>query len=242
MKRSPRTPLALVFLATMGCGDEEGQFVVLNNAVPNAGCVVPAGRSETYRGEGVLDVALVRPGAVEGYLLFPIIENNLRRRQGATTNRLYLRGAEVRVEPVEPPQPVAALFQQLAGNPQTKRLIEYEEPWSGIVEPGGGTTSMIVNAFPAQLARQIRDTKALESVTHMRAFIHLRVLADGSDGATKSDEFHYPLNVCHGCLVASAPPCPAAPASRGDVCNIAQDTPVDCCVSAGQLICPSVEP
>jgi hypothetical protein len=58
----------------------------------------------------------------------------------------------------------------------------------------------------------------------------------------ESDPFDYPVSVCAGCLVANVRACPytTAPTNLGNECNVAQDTPVDCCTVGGDLICPPV--
>ena len=55
-----------------------------------------------------------------------------------------------------------------------------------------------------------------------------------------SDPFHFPVELCSGCLVANVAPCPyaAAAANPGNVCNPAQDDKVDCCTNNGALVCP----
>ena len=60
------------------------------------------------------------------------------------------------------------------------------------------------------------------------------------NGSIESDDFHYRITVCDGCLVGNTGMCPflVPPANLGNPCNPAQDELVDCCTTSGNLICP----
>ena len=73
-------PLALSLIAlalsVAACGRVPGQFEIVQNQVPQPGCLIDT--SETlYRGDGTLDLALVQPGALAAYIIFPLLKNNL---------------------------------------------------------------------------------------------------------------------------------------------------------------------
>ena len=72
------TALALVFAttATAACGRVPGQFEIVQNQVPQPGCLIDTSES-SYRGDGTLDLTLVQPGARAAYLVFPLLKNNL---------------------------------------------------------------------------------------------------------------------------------------------------------------------
>ena len=46
-------------LAIAGCGQPPDQFIIVQNQVPTAGCVIPTTRGSLYRATGTLDVSLV---------------------------------------------------------------------------------------------------------------------------------------------------------------------------------------
>jgi hypothetical protein len=224
----------MLLAALASCGAQPGELVFVQNQVPEPGCVIPAALGNLYRGQGTLDVSLVEDGAHAGYKLFPLLQNNMRQLgRPVEPNRLFVRAFRVELELDEAPQAVASLFPH----------GPYDERWAGTVEPGGGLLATGMNAFPADLARKIRATKALEAQTFMRVFVKVAALATKIDGTEiESDTFRYPLRICQGCLVAAVRPCPAAPRSLGNECNVAQDNPVDCCVADNRLICPSIPP
>ncbi len=228
--------LALAF----GCGDETGQFVIVQNQIPDQTCTVPGAKGDAYRGEGRLDVALVGDDAQVGYRLFPLLQNNLRHLgRSREPNRLVLDSFSVRVEVAgDAPKTVIDAF-----NKSDERLRRYEEPWSGTLDPGGSTVSAGVTVVAGELARRIRATRALETQGSMRLFVNVRALARKLDGGfVASDEFRFPITVCQGCLVSNVQACPVLPRNLGNACNIAQDVPVDCCLSDNRLVCPAVGP
>lgn len=230
-------------LATSTCGEDTGQFLVIQNQVPSPACEIPGTRTGVYQGEGTLDVALVEPSDTTAYFLFPLFQNNLRARgeEGAIEpNRLIMRAFEVDIELGDtPPAEIAALFNNLRTTPDGTRLLAYDEPWSGSIDPGGGTASAYLRAFPADLARQIRSTGVLARQAFLRVFVNMRMVAETSEGTVKSDAFRYPLLICEGCLVNNRGTCPAMPLNLGNPCNLAQDQFVDCCVGAAGLVCPA---
>jgi hypothetical protein len=238
-------PLGFAALSLLGCGTPPGQFVIVQNQVPSLGCIVPADLSTQYRGIGTLDVQLVGDGAAAGYLVFPLLENNLPPPTGQTAdpNRITLANFQVEVRADAAAGPVKALLDGLLAAPGTSdsRLVNFSTLWSGSVASGGGHNSATVMAIPAELARRIRDTGALSG---SEVFVMARLRARGSNlsGDVTSDAFDFPIRVCDGCLIASAPLCSAmTPATHpGNACNVAQDDPVDCCSPGGVgLKCPT---
>lgn len=223
------------------CGRVPGQFIVLHNQVPATGttCTIPGDLGTNYNPEGVLDVSLVNEGARSGYLLFPLLENDLpapTNGQLVDGNRIALQGFNVHIELAAASDLAAAVF---AENP---RLIDYFVATSGTVASGGGRTAAIVNAFPADLALALRDRLAVPEGSFLEVTTRVEARGERLTGNIQSDSFSFPLRLCEGCLIASVQNCPvrAMPTNLGNPCNIAQDVSVDCCVGGGGLVCPSV--
>lgn len=225
-----------------GCGGPNGQFIVLHNQVPSAGCVIPADKNAPYQGEGVLDVRVPTFSPEVAYELFPLLENDLTSegQGGVEPNRIALRGFDIDVTFVDGSDAARAFFESLAFDPSTQALLHYQVPWSGSVEPGGGTTSTSTNAFPSETARRLRDSGVLAD--HSIALVDAKVRAFGDKlaGSITSDVFTYPIQVCDGCLINSITPCPAVGhVLQGGVCSPGQDGLVDCCTLGADLICPA---
>ena len=174
------------------------------------------------------------------YFVFPLIENNLPSSSSNSTldpNEIQLSGFQVDITPIGglPPASVQAVFD---GGP----LVHYQIPWSGGIKSGGGQLSAVTAAFPVALAQKLAGAGGIGVVPSLTVDLTIQALGTTNSGThMQSDPFHFPVQVCSGCLVANVPPsCPltAAPANTGNSCNPAQDIPVDCCTDNGALICP----
>jgi hypothetical protein len=229
-----------VAMATGGaCGGPTGNFYVVQNQVAGPGCTIPGSQGGLYLGQGRLDV---RASAGAGYVLFPLLKNDLPAEgtNGVEPNRIALEGFDVDIKLVDGPAAAYDFFGALSAEPSTAPLMRYREPWSGSVEPGGGTTAAWTIAFPSAVAQLLRDGQVLGSDGTARVEIQVRATGRTLSGGLKSDPFTYPLSICDGCLINSLTACPAkAPVLQGGICNPGQDAPVDCCTSGADLICPA---
>jgi hypothetical protein len=234
---------SILSLALGACGRVPGQFEILNDQIPASsisGCTVPVNATE-YMGTGLLDLSIVDPGIGSAYLFFPLIENNLPSSSGSTIdpNQIQLSGFQIDITPLgaAPSISVQSVFDSAGA------LTHFQVPWSGGVKSGGGQISAIVGAFPIELAQQLLATSGVGSVPSLTVDLTVSALGTTNSGShMTSDPFHFPLQICSGCLATSLGPCSAlsvAPANMGNACNPAQDAPVDCCSNNGALICPS---
>jgi hypothetical protein len=241
---SMRTTWALAAaLAGLGAcsNDSGGRFFIVQNQVPEAGCVINTNRN-IYTGEGVLDLALVGDGAF-AYLLFPLLQNDFPAAGSAGApepNRMFVRAFRVRVEPgAGAPGKVIELFDRLDSSDQTHSLIEFQEPWAATIDPGGGMLAAGVGAIPGELARQLRSSRILDTNPRVPLTVRLRAVGKRRDGDVESDEFAFPVRICQDCLANLVGACPHAPVNLGNPCNPAQDAPVDCCQAGAELTCPA---
>ncbi|HSZ81678.1 MAG TPA: hypothetical protein VLA14_05325 [Polyangia bacterium] len=231
---------AALFLGS--CGTPPGQFVIIQNQVPQSGCVIPGTLSDLYLDSGDLDLSLINDGADTGYLFFPLMQNNAPApaSAGIDPNRIALSEFLVDLSVgADAPPAIVSLFNQ----PPRPELLKFSVPTSGSVASGGGDTAGSVNAVTAELARDIRSKNALASpgdFFYLTATV--RVQGKTLTNTVTSDPFHYPIRVCNGCLAHDLGICPLtqAGADSGDPCNIAQDQPIDCCELGPSLVCPPV--
>ena len=229
---------ALAALTGIGCGGPSGTFYVVQNQVPGSGCTIPGTEGALYLGQGTLDV---RASAGTGYLLFPLLKNDLPAEGGGGTepNRIALDGFDIDLKIIEGPAAALEVWGAVAADPATAALLRYREAWSGTVAPSGGTTGAAVTVFPAEAARLLREADALSN-TSARFEVRVRATGRTLTGGVKSDAFTYPLRVCDGCLINSISACPGrAPVLQGGTCNPGQDALVDCCTDGADLICPA---
>ena len=247
MNASPtlRRPLSLVAvlwpLVFAACGRVPGQFEILNDQVPQISgnsCSIPVDPT-VYQGEGTLDISIVRGDFQSAYFVFPLIENNLPSSSSNSSidpNEIQLSGFQIDIAPIGAPPPTS-VQDVFDGGP----LVHYQIPWSGGVGSGGGQLSAIVAAFPVGLAQKLAATGGIGQDPSLTVDLTIQALGTTNTGThMQSDPFHFPVQVCSGCLVASVSPCssPAGSGNLGNTCNPAQDLPVDCCTENGALICP----
>jgi hypothetical protein len=234
------SPLVLAACALAACGRVPGQFEIVNNQVPTAECAIPVDES-VYQGQGLLDASLVQTGSASAFFVFPLLRNNLPTGgSGPDTNKIALNSFAVDINVLTAPPAVTELINALEGNDATRPLLHYKTPWSGSIPSGGGQVSAFVAALPVELAARILGTQALGTSPSVWMNLRIRSFGRTTTQDIESDPFDYPVAVCAGCLVANVQPCPysAAPKNTGNPCNVAQDIPVDCCITGSDLVCP----
>jgi len=235
-------PLVLTACGLAACGRVPGQFEILNDQVPEISgttCTIPVDPT-VYQGEGTLDISIVRSDFHTAYFVFPLIENNLPSSSSNSSidpNEIQLSGFQVDIAPIgaPPPSAIQAVFD---GGP----LVHYQISWSGGVPSGGGQLSAQAAAFPVALAQKLVAAGGIGTDPSLTVDLTIQALGTTNGGMhMQSDPFHFPVQICSGCLVATVAPCPlaAAPAHLGNTCNAAQDLRVDCCTEDGALICPA---
>jgi hypothetical protein len=140
--------------APAGCSVGSERFFVVQNQVPQDGCVIPADRGSLYRGSGTLDVGLVFDGALVGYQLFPLLQNDLPalgQAGGTEPNRIALREFRVHLE-LAPDAPPALHY--LFAAPELGPYLAYSEAWSGTVDPGGPPPACSTRSPPWGCSRE----------------------------------------------------------------------------------------
>jgi len=248
--RAVHGAVLLVACGLVACGRIPGQFEIVQNQQPGAGCAIDT--SETlYRGDGTLDLQLVQSGARSAYLIFPLVRNNLPGSEddGPDSNQIQIHSFAVDIGPSPQgslPPNVAMLFQTLnnaARDSADRALLHYSVPWAATIGSGGGTAATLVDAFPVALAARVAATGDV-GAARASMIVNARIRAFGSTDTQdlESDPLDFPIYVCAGCLVANVSSCPftTEPANSGNPCNVSQDNHVDCCSLNGELICPPI--
>jgi hypothetical protein len=241
-----------------GCsGTPPGEFIIIQNQVPNADCTIPATVGSLYRGEGTLDVRLIGDGP-GGYQLFPLLQNNFPGPSGGMitdANRIALSGFDVEIDVPDgaPPGDITTLIRSYRSADPTdpananfdtptlqrhQALVEYSTLTSGSVAAGGGDTASGVNVFPGELAQTIRNLGVLSTTNRYTVMVSARARGETLVSSVRSDAFKYPIELCDGCLIFSQGTCPVA-AAMGNSCNVGQDEGTGCCTIAGSLVCPA---
>jgi hypothetical protein len=242
LRRSYLLAAVMFSLGFGACGRTPGQFEILNDQIPTTsggGCSVPLNRT-AYQGAGTLDLSVVRSDFGSAYFVFPLIENNLPSSSNGSLdpNEIQLSGFQVDIAPIGAPPPSSSVQAVFNGG----TLLHYQIPWSGGISSGGGQLSASVAAFPVALAQNIVAAAGMGVDPFLTVDLTIQALGTTNSGThMESDPFHFPVQVCSGCLATNIGPCASAPAptNLGNGCNPAQDLQVDCCTDNGALICPA---
>jgi len=238
--------VGIALLATAsGCVDEGGEtLVVINNSIPEAGCMVsPAGAGDPILGFGQVDAA----GAIAmetflGYVLTPTILNIADGSGDRETQRTVLTdGARVRVVPGNGPDGMPILTQaelDALGAVNTTFTTLFTVP----ITPGG-TASAAFDVLPVQVLRAI-GAKLPDPLTLAQVTVEVEVFGETLSGTNvESDAFRYPITICNGCQRRNLGSCVGLDGeiAVGGACNAYQDGVLDCCTSSGgALLCPAV--
>jgi hypothetical protein len=234
---------ALAMVLGASCGDET-RFFIVHNQRPDQGCAVSPEVAHAYAGQGRLDASLVGDSSAYAYSLFPLLQNDLPRSGQPGANepyRLTIEAFLVNLE-LDKDAPAAArqVFDELGANDATRRFLAFEEPYAATLEGGGGRLAAGVHVVPAEVVRRLKSAGAFEGVAAVRMMVKLRARGRGQNGAIETPVFRFPLDVCVGCLLNLRGACPVAElANPGNVCNLAQDDLVDCCMEGRSLRCPA---
>jgi hypothetical protein len=245
---SLRTIVGIGLLAAAaGCADQGGQtLIILNNAVPQSGCVIsPAQGNDPILGIGQVDAVGVIEGQTGlGYILTPTIMNIADSQNGTfTTERTVLTtGARVEVVPGAGPDGMPILTEaELMG------LGEFNTRFTSLftvdIAPDGGLVGAAFDVLPpATLAAIGNKLSGFTQLAQVR--VDVTVFGETISGTdVESDPFRFPITVCNGCQQVDLGSCVGLTAvvRSGGACNAFQDAPMDCCTSSGGVFtCPAV--
>lgn len=245
--RSRRWALAqaVLLLAGGGCmADGDLSLLIIQNQIPEDGCVIPGTSAGEFRGLGVLDLdGPENPG----YVFTPLVKNGtVGDQENPNQNVVTLQGANVELKAATTSNSIRLIEGASGGTlPLLPREHQLRTPlFSGSVSPNGGTTGLAFFAIDADQANIIRTTLASQGWTSVQVVARVQVFGL-VDGATyvKSPPFDYPISLCAGCLIRNLGPCSAipmgTPIETGHECNPYQDGRVDCCTLGEGLLCPA---
>jgi hypothetical protein len=211
--------LALALALASGCVEDDRGFVIVQNQIPEPGCIAPGGTSSLYRSSGTLDVSAVAKGYLYGYVMFPLVENNLTATAATDNqperNSLQMRRFDVSLDMGE--LPVAQ--------------DDFSVGASGLIKPGA-TRSFGVEVLPAALVSKMAGGSFPPGWAPV-VMVTIRAVADRSGGEVESGEFIYPVTICSECLVDWQDPCPDPEDTSVTVykneCGRPQDDRLTCC-------------
>jgi hypothetical protein len=245
---SLRTALGITLItAAAGCADQGGQtLIILNNAVPQAGCLIdPAGSGDPILGIGQVDaIGVLGDGTSIGYLLTPTIMNIADSQNGTFSieRTVITTGARVEVVPGAGPDgmPILSAAELTALGEVNTRFTSL---FTVDIAPDGGLVGAAFDVLPAPVLEAIGTKLSGTQLAQVR--VDVSVFGETIAGTdVESDPFRYPITICNGCQQVNLGSCVGlAPENirSGGACNAFQDAAMDCCTSSmGAFLCPAV--
>jgi hypothetical protein len=241
MTRPSRSLFVLPFaLIAAGCADDAITLELLQTQPLMPPACLPTGAPGVGQSSGILDVGVVAGGAgtIPGYLITPVVKNNLMdpsQMPPAGASDLTVIGTDVQL------LVTGTLSSALPSNQRSF----FQPAYAGVVA-NGSTVAFSSEVVPVQVAVELNQ--ALQDNEVQPMIVRFRVVALKTDSTSITSAWaNFPLKICRWCLTGGKPPaCPKNGVPKATVltgaCNVAQDLPVTCCISATnrQLCGPSV--
>ena len=233
MQRKQRIRLCCAAALALAAGcttDSGGSMIIVQNQVPDDGCIIPSSQSATFRGRGIIDVQ-----AGEGYVFTPLLQSLVLENTTSDSPRVVaVRGADVDLS-----FPDGFFSAEEETELQGSRLTRFSTAFSGSVFPGAFTSFGFVIVPRGLLERLDVELGSGEQVA-VTAEVTVFGELDGDD--VDSVPFIYPVDVCDGCMRIDNGDCTSLGDNfeplEGGECNLLQDVQVDCCTVGGAVRCP----
>jgi hypothetical protein len=223
-----------------GCMADSGDeaIIVLKNVhVANEDCAPSAATSEAGWSHGSLDLLLPSSYVFVAQLKSRITADASQRDQ----RTIFTSGANVDIS-----FPGSTLFSaaELA-ELRASGLTRYKDPFVATITPGD-ITDIPFQLIPEPLVERIIAKADLTTRFRLEAQATFTVVGEVSGGSVSSQAFSFAVTIGNGVAVNVTGACSALAAgfaaNTGYACNPAQDGILDCCTSAGGLVCPAVAP
>jgi len=218
----------------MGCVDAADSIVILNNQIPDEGCILKAGLNEAFFSRGQIDV--IDLDQTNGYLFTPVVLNR-GEANDSRDSLFFVEGANVDLEFV-PDFFSEDELAQLKADGNSRFLQEFS---GSVLAEGTGTFDFEI--IPRTMLSAIAAKLQLGDSTRVLAKVEIVGKING--GGASSQVFTYPVDVCNGCLANNLGTCDQVPLEleirSGGTCQPLQDGVADCCTNTdGALMCPAV--
>lgn len=217
-------PVALGLGACVADNADSG-LTILKVAIAESGCTFSTDAT-TFLASG-----LIQADSAAGYLLAPVVRNDLALAQGeaATPKTVFVSGAKVTIKFYDPTLFTAAEQATMT----TDGLTRFLAPLAGPVDPNGGVSVFPLEAVPVELLAKLKDK--LGTVDQNHTLLDVQVTMTGTRGGStiESNLFRYPVEVCESCIVHNLGNCvdlsPTQSFGTGGACSLLQDGRLDCC-------------
>lgn len=217
-------PLALGLAACVD-GNADSALIILKAATAEAGCTF-ATDATTFQASG-----LIQADSLDGYLLAPLLRNDLTLADGevATPKTMFVSGARVTIKFYD-----ATLFTSAEqATMVTDGLTRFLAPLAGPLTPNGGVGVFPFVAVPVELLAKLKEKLAAAPTSHTLLDVQVTMSASRGGSTLESNLFRFPVEVCTDCVVHFLGNCadlsPTQSIQTGGLCSTLQDGRLDCC-------------
>ncbi len=225
-------------LCSSACTKSDSPLVILQNQVPEVGCLVTNSPTDTFFARGIIDTE-----STTGYRFFPVIQNNAAEIDGATGQRVaQIQGVDIKITLQPGLFSAASPFAGDTIDPPP-RLSDFTLRFSGSIQPGGSTASFDMVVLSKELLDAI-GPRLSNSDQRTFAMVELNVFGLMGGNDIEAQPFVYFIDICKGCMKIDVGSCAGLAtdftARNGGPCNQLQDVPTDCCdVGSETEQCPA---
>lgn len=198
------------------------------------------------QGQPFLSHGMINIYSPGGYLFAPLVASKISAMSGPEVlqRTITVEGADVSLSVptattstgVGAPTPVTIT---LTGADQAFRALA-----SASIAPNGGTANIPMELIPGSTLASILTQANPSASDSFNAEVVASAKIFGTMGGDRVESlpFQFAVTVCNQCIINVVGTCPVTIQPRkGDVCNLYQDQPVDCCTepTTNQLVCPA---
>lgn len=231
---------ALLPLIVAGCKVEDNQSLTLQHFVgfTTTGMCIADPLATLLATSGVFDASLIASfgdGATHGYLVAPVIQNNIPDRAGGgvTVQRdgITVNSFEIELHDSKGGD-LPFQLQAFENMPASTHPAFTVNSAVGVLAPTG-KAAVFVDAIPTRAAQHL--AKADFGTWDRIILVHIRAVGDHSGNTLKSNWVDFPVTICKGCLTDEVP-CDQFDSTvvvRKGGCYVGQDDVMTCCTQRG---------
>jgi hypothetical protein len=232
-------------LALGGCADNnsDGSMLVLGNTALVSTAIDCSFTG--LEGQPVLTHGQISTLSPSGYFFAPLIASKVTALDSQVLQRTILvQGADVTLSVPTATLTTAAGVTSSVSVSLSGGDAAFQALAAGTLLPNGGTANVPLQLIPASAIASIAQQANAAPGDHFKAEVvaNLTVFGMLGNGRVNAIPYQYGVTVCNDCVVNVVGACPVTIQPRnGDVCNVFQDLPVDCCIETATnvLTCPA---
>ena len=153
--------LGVIVTMASACTDADTPIFIMQNQVPDVGCLPPASLGSTFLPRGRIDT-----NAGDGYRFTPLVQNIATSGDTAAQHVAFIEGADIELSF----QSGFFSAEEVAARDEATQalyslLTRFSKRFSGAIQPNGGLTSFVFTIIPEQLLTDFAAPKLSDDGT-----------------------------------------------------------------------------